>query len=1108
METTARRLMLFAYLCSGFAGLVYQVTWTRLMVLHVGSTTAAVTTVVAAFMGGLAGGAAIAATLAPRLSRARAFAVYAGLEVGAAVSALMLPVALAVVQPLLSWAYQSDGAGFAFSLIRTTTCLAAVAVPALLLGGTFPIALRSLTSFRGDEGASAVSAGWLYAVNTTGAACGALAAGFVLLPLLGLRRTVVIGAAASLAAAATAWLARTQLQAGESDATVNADATLKGLRHKRGAESRHNRKGSPADRKGSSVVPEMAFTIADMWAAAVVVVATGFAGLLYEVSWTRAIASLLGPTTYAFAGVVFVLIAGLAVGSGIGSSRWLRAVRPDLALSAILAATALVVWWGNAALGTRVPEGLARTFAASPSDPGWPLLLGMVSALAPLVPAAIGLGASFPLALRLAGTQATAPRRIGVLYALNTAAGVLGTLISGKLLVAIGLESALRVVPAALLAAAAVSMMLSARSKPVVASVASAALIALALFLSTSPLVWDRELLASGIYKYARTIPAGVDLEAVLKAATLLDYRDGEHATVSVIEFAGTRSLAIDGKVDGSTGGDMLNQELAAHLPLLLHERPRDVLVIGLGTGVTLGAAAAHPADRIDIVEISPEVVRASAWFREQNGGALSDPRVHLIVGDARSHLTMTNRAYDVIVSEPSNPWIAGVAALFTQEAFSAIKSRLAPGGIACQWVHTYDISEGDLRSIIGTFAAVFPNGTIWMAGEGDLLLVSSKEPLDTRLASITDSWKRPGVVADLKRVGVLAPFGVLSLWGGGPRTIASIGAGVPLQTDDRMALEFSGPLAVYRTAGSSQVGLVRQLQTSTDVPALIERARAGAGAAEWRDRAAMLRKIHAFDAAYTDYAHAFSLGLFDDLTVSGLAQTAIPAGTVDDAVGRLTAALQIAPSSSVLRVALSKLQASVGQRDAALATAQAPEGKGGPEGKAGNDGKGGDQVAILEQLAALYADSGDAASLARVVEQLQALRPEGTRTRYYAAAVRFMQGAFADALAKAKLASDADTDPSDIDPLNLTGDALASMGRFDEAQTAFEAALKRAPADPTIYVNLGLVALSKGDASRAEKRFAAALTLDPTFKPAADGLAQAKQNLASRPKKGRATPV
>jgi spermidine synthase len=555
-----------------------------------------------------------------------------------------------------------------------------------------------------------------------------------------------------------------------------------------------------------------------------------------------------------------------------------------------------------------------------------------------------------------------------------------------------------------------------------------------------------------------------------------------------VIEFAGTRSLAIDGKVDGSTGGDMLNQELAAHLPLLLHERPRDVLVIGLGTGVTLGAAAAHPADRIDIVEISPEVVRASAWFREQNGEALSDPRVHLIVGDARSHLTMTNRTYDVIVSEPSNPWIAGVAALFTQEAFSAIKSRLAPGGIACQWVHTYDISEADLRSIIGTFAAVFPNGTIWMAGEGDLLLVSSNEPLDIRLASITDSWKRQGVVADLKRVGVLEPFGVLSLWGGGPRTLASIGAGVPLQTDDRMALEFSGPLAVYRTAGSSQVGLVRQLQTSTDVPALIERARADAGAAEWRDRAAMLRKIHAFDAAYTDYAHAFSLGLFDDGTVSGLAQTAIPAGTVDDAVSRLTAALKIAPSSSVLRVALSKLHASVGHRDAALATAQAP------------DGKGGDQLAILEQLAALYADSGDAASLARVVEQLQTLRPEGTRTRYYAAAVRFMQGAFADALAKAKLASDADADPSDIDPLNLTGDALASMGRFDEAQTAFEAALKRAPTDPTIYVNLGLVALSKGDASRAEKRFAAALTLDPTFRPAAEGLAQAKQTLGSRP--------
>ena len=247
-------------------------------------------------------------------------------------------------------------------------------------------------------------------------------------------------------------------------------------------------------------------------------------------------------------------------------------------------------------------------------------------------------------------------------------------------------------------------------------------------------------------------------------------YREGATGTVSVKELTGARSLSIDGKVDASTARDMLTQKLLAHLPLLLHPNPRQVGIVGLGSGVTLASALVHPVVSVDVVEISPEVVEASAYFADVNRRALDDPRTRLVRGDGRTHFSLTSRLYDVVISEPSNPWMAGVAALFTQEFFQRVRSRLATGGIFCQWAHTYDVSDADLRSIVATFRAVFPDGTMWLAGDGDLLLVGSTAPLEPRLEDISTAWQRPGVGEDLRTVGMREPFTLLSLFVGGSR--------------------------------------------------------------------------------------------------------------------------------------------------------------------------------------------------------------------------------------------------------------------------------------------------------------------------------------------------
>ena len=293
---------------------------------------------------------------------------------------------------------------------------------------------------------------------------------------------------------------------------------------------------------------------------------------------------------------------------------------------------------------------------------------------------------------------------------------------------------------------------------------------------------WDRDLLTSGVYKYSRGLEPD-DLEARLRAGNLEYYKEGAAGTVSVRRLAGTSSLAIDGKVDASDAGDMLTQRLLGLLPTLLHPDPQDALVIGLGSGVTVDAVfASGEVQRTDVVEISPEVIEASAYFEHKNRGVLKRPGLRLLVGDGRSHLRLSPRKYDVIVSEPSNPWMAGVAALFTREFFEAARARLRPGGVFCQWAHTYEIAEEDLRSIVRTFSSVFPDGTMWLVGDADLLLIGLPDRgIDSRLAALPERLGKGHVPAMLDDIAVTrdaAAFMLFSMFAGGPVELASYGGG------------------------------------------------------------------------------------------------------------------------------------------------------------------------------------------------------------------------------------------------------------------------------------------------------------------------------------------
>ncbi len=1036
-------LILFAV--SGAAALIYEVVWTRLLTLQLGHGLAAASAVLAAFMGGLAAGAGMAGRIAARMTPARALRSYATLEIAIAVLALLMPLALIALRPMLASAYADGEGGATFALLRLATSVLLLCVPAACMGATFPIASRWMVR---SASTAAQDAGALYALNTLGAAAGAVLAGFWLIPALGLNGTTFVGVALNVVAAGGAYLIATRADDGGR---------------------RLQPPPSPADAQASALRTSAQQT--HPWLAATALGASGFASLTLQVVWTRLLVQILGPTTYAFSTVVSIFIIGLAGGAAIGS-RLASRVNPAIGLACSLLLSA-----GLALAAASGVDWALLTIAEIVSRPDYQFTdvlrreVLLVSGL--LLPMTLAFGAAFPFAVAMAtGRDESVTENIGLIYAINTIGAILGSLLAGFLLVPeIGLHGTIRAV-AALGALVALAVLIKAghgRGRALGFALTGAVTVAIV----TLP-QWDRALLSSGAYKYAPAM-RGQDLETALTAGELLSYREGSTGTVAVRRLTGTISLAIDGKVDASNAGDMLTQRLLAHVPLLLHPDPKRAAILGLGSGVTLGSALTHPLTEATVLEISPGVVEASRFFEAENHGALADARTRLIVGDGRTHLMLGRQSYDVIVSEPSNPWMAGIASLFTREFFEGARDRLTPGGVLCQWAHTYDISNSDLRSIVATFLSVFPHGTLWLVGDADVLLVGSTEPLDARVAGMAAAMTRPGVAADLAGVGVTGPFPLLSLFVAQGDALKAWANGAPLQTDDRSLLEFSGPRSIFGTARDDNAAALRQLAASSTKPAAVDQVLSSATPADWRDRGLMFLKSDAHRPAYDDLARSLSANPDDPVALDALVRAAASLNTVGEAQAFL-GNLASDPARIPARLALSRVMASQGNFNEAIripfTVLQANPAN----------------VPALEQLASVLSDAGDTARLEPVAIRLVKEAPKNAWSHYYAASLFFLQNRHDLALQAARNA--VAIDPAHAKAHNLIGACLATLGRRDEARTAFETSIKADPREPGTYTNLAHLELQSGNPTLARRYFAEALIVDPTSQSARDGLA------------------
>jgi spermidine synthase len=502
-------------------------------------------------------------------------------------------------------------------------------------------------------------------------------------------------------------------------------------------------------------------------------------------------------------------------------------------------------------------------------SPSFVQLIQILVSAGSLLPSTLLIGATFPCAVAVAA-RATVPvgEQVGRVYAANTLGAIAGTTLAGFVLVpAVGVHAAIKVgmainlLLAAVLFAAAPRPMTAWRWGGLGAALAGAA----GVFLVPR---WDQQVMTSGAAVYAtQYLQRG--FSETLRRQELLFYRDGISATVSVLREGPHLYLRVNGKTDASTSTDMPTQLMLGHLPLLLHSEPRAVLVIGLGSGITAGAIARYPIARLDVVELEPAVVEASSYFAEANSNVLKNPRLRTVIADGRNFLLTTSEQYDIITSEPSNPWIGGVATLFSVEFFRLARAHLQPGGIMLQWLQGYNLDPADLRMVVRTFRTAFPATSIWNTTRGDFLLLGRAEPTPLDLNQLKARYQmNPGLAPELRQLGIQGWSGGLGYFMLGEEDAARFSAGAGLNTDDRLPLEFSAPRALYVSTTEANWRLLRSFKVAElpnvtpDSRGELERAevRYGIGMAYLSRNAAEDALPHFERALQLDPAHAPSM--------------------------------------------------------------------------------------------------------------------------------------------------------------------------------------------------------------------------------------------------------
>ncbi|HUS09650.1 MAG TPA: fused MFS/spermidine synthase [Pyrinomonadaceae bacterium] len=796
------KLVAACFFLSGATGLIYEVLWARMLGLVFGGTTLAVSTVLAAFMGGLALGSALAGRWGGRVKRpVRAYGL---LEIGIAVYALAVPSLFSVVDNVYAVIWQQFHPGFfVFSLWRFVLSCAMLLLPTTLMGATLPLLSAALLRSAGPTSTSVTK---LYTRNLGGAIFGSIVAGFVLLPYFGVRLTIYTAAAINIIIGIISILAERRIDVASESASDYSPflATEHQLL---------NEEDTP-----SASQPDTKF-----WFVCAFI--SGFVTFSTQVAWTRMLTMIVGSSTYAFSIVVALFLLGLSGGAYVIARKNLSG-RLRRAVVWVELVTALSLFL-SLVMANKIP-GLLVTMGLRLQVQSWGglLTLQIVSvALLILLPAFL-MGMVMPLVLVWAGTRPPdqSVQLVGRSYAINTIGAIAGAFIAGFVLIP-KLSTWFTILFAAALCVIVAGVAYQPKSDvrdPDLrrAMTFGATLVLIVLLFVAAPRMNLADLSIGAYDSLVRVIARSrgtVQEESGQVGPAIhqvLMYEEGPTSTVSVRRDWNIISMAINGRTNGSDHEDMPTQVMLGQLPLLLAPRLKNALVVGYATGVTAGAILQSPIESVECVELEPATINGSRFFEHVNNRPLRDPRLHLIIDDARTYLRVTPSRYDMIVSEPSHPWVPGVANLFTREFFQLGRDRLNDDGIFVQWLQIYQLSTNSLRSALATFHETFPYVFVFRA-EGawkgkDLRLVGSKTPLTLDL--IKERIADPRISAELARVNLKSEADVRAWYVCDEKQLAPAVAGAIMNTDDNMHIETTVPREAFRPLLETNAAWIEKL--------------------------------------------------------------------------------------------------------------------------------------------------------------------------------------------------------------------------------------------------------------------------------------------------------
>lgn len=741
-------------------------TWAKLLALVFGNTTHAVSTILSAFMLGFGLGSHFMGKLSDK--KENLLRMYGYMEAGIAAYALVFQKLLSL-QEKFYFLYGTHASSVFASLFLFSFCFLILFLPAFLMGGTFPVLVKfsSVVFGKPDK-----QLGSLYAANTFGAAAGTLITGFFLIVNKGISGTIEIAVMVNLLIALLCIVLPVKARLSQASGAETLVET---------------------EEKPGRFSPSMGVLF-------FVTSASGFSAMVSEVAWTRIFALFFGSSTYAFS----TMLASFLFGIGLGSVLFASNMPLEKKTHGYLGFLLLTQAFCSVLFILLVPElGYASYVLHSLLKNSYGFLTTVkffLCFLALLLPTFL-YGVIFPFCAELFGLQlAQLGRSVGKAYFANTLGSTLGAFFCGFLFIPyLGILGSLLLT--AVLCAVSGNMLFA--SEKMWSKKAPAFLFSFLIVfggLSAVPR-WNKALLSAGVFIYTGTgVPSFGDFSRTFSTEKLIFYKEGVSSVVSVHEGEGHRFLRVNGKTDASTGPDMPTQLLLGHLPMLLAKSVKQAAVVGFGSGVSAASVARYPVREIHVIEIEPAVLETAPLFKSVNRDILKDRRVRTIIADGRQYLQASEKKFDVVILEPSNPWIAGIGNLYSREFYRSLKQKLNKGGVVCQWMHGYSMSPYLFRMILRTFLASFPNSMLWWVHGGDYLITGFKNSVpEMTYADLRKKMQQtPGVKSDLQQAGVSSPLSLSYRLLADKKVLKRITRGVSENTDDFPLLEYMAPMSLY----------------------------------------------------------------------------------------------------------------------------------------------------------------------------------------------------------------------------------------------------------------------------------------------------------------------